>query len=148
MTYIIGVIIGGVLIAAIYELLVLPLLVGKPRALWGRWPVEAQSDVYERGYQAAMAKAVSTAISMWASFDKPSRHGLDDHGLRCKAAAMQELSLKLMDLVSGEAKAKLMSRLSGNLGPDDDLTRGVAGAVGPDTTGPRDAMRRDIYDIR
>lgn len=36
MSYIIGVVIGGVLIAALYELLVLPLLVGRPRALWGR----------------------------------------------------------------------------------------------------------------
>lgn len=139
MTYIIGVVIGGVLIAALYELLVLPLLVGKPRALWGRWPVEAQSDVYERGYQAATEKAVSTAIAMWASFDKPGRDGLDDHGLRCKAAAMKELSLKLMDSVSGAAKADLMNRLSG--ADNGDLSRGVAGAVGPDTTGPNQAMR-------
>lgn len=36
MSYVIGVIVGGALIVALYELLVLPLLVGKPRALWGR----------------------------------------------------------------------------------------------------------------
>ena len=113
MSYIIGVVIGGVLIAALYELLVLPLLVGKPRSLWGQWSVEAQSDVYERGYQAATERAVRTAIAMWAAFDKPGRDGLDDHGLRCKAAAMKELSLKLMDSVSGAAKTDLMSRLSG-----------------------------------
>lgn len=134
MSYIIGVIIGGALIAALYELLVLPLLVGRPRALWGRWPVEAQLDVYERGYQAATEKAVSTAIAMWAAFDKPGRDGMDDHGIRCKAAAMQELALRLMDSVSGAAKADLMNRLSG-------LPRSVAGAVGPNTTGPNQAMR-------
>lgn len=140
MNYVIGVFIGAALTVALYELLVLPLLVGKTRALWGRWPVEAQSDVYERGYQAATEKAVSTAIAMWASFDKPGRDGLDDHGLCCKAAAMQELALKLMDSVSGTVKADLMSRLSGGAG-NDDLPRSVAGAVGADNPGPSENMR-------
>lgn len=135
MSYIIGVVIGGALIAALYELLVLPLLVGKPRALWGRWPVEAQSDVYERGFQAAMTMAIKTTDHLWATFDKPTRDGLDDHGLRCKAAACVEIAQRLRQIASG---ARVNER--------DDLPRGVAGAVGPDTTGPTGAMRRKIDD--
>lgn len=135
MPYIIGVIVGGVLIAVLYELLVLPLLVGKPRALWGRWPVEAQSDVYERGFQSAMAMAIKTADHLWATFDKPTRDGLDDHGLRCKAAACVEIAQRLRQIASG-ARAN----------ETDDFPRGVAGAVGPDTTGPQEAMRRKTDD--
>jgi len=102
MSYIIGVVIGGTLLAAFYELLVLPLLVGKPRAVWGRWPVEAQSDGYERGFQAAMAIAIKTADHRWATYDKPSHEGLDDHDLRCKAAAAHDIALSLREIASGE----------------------------------------------
>lgn len=53
---VIGVAVGGVLMIALYELFMLPALVGKPHAL-GPWPIEAQWDMYERGFQAGAARA-------------------------------------------------------------------------------------------
>ncbi len=91
MSYIIGVIIGGALIAALYELLVLPLLVGKPRALWGRWPVEAQSDVYERGFQAATERAIQVANEHADAYER-TLLGVSDNGLRMKAAEARHLA--------------------------------------------------------
>ena len=70
MEYGIGVLIGGALVVALYELLVLPCLVGKPRALWGRWPIEAQSDVYERGYQAGRQAAQAACHNARAALAK------------------------------------------------------------------------------
>lgn len=50
---VIGVAVGGVLMVALYELFILPALVRR----WGPWPIEAQRDMYERGYQAGAARA-------------------------------------------------------------------------------------------
>ena len=91
----IGMVAGAVLMVALYELLLLPLIVGKPRALWGRWPVEAQSDVYERGYQAALAWSAAHAESLAAAYRQPLETGLVDQCLHCKAAAATELATSI-----------------------------------------------------
>ena len=102
MTYITNVVIGGILIICLYEFLVLPLLVGKPHSLWGRWPIEAQSDVYERGFQNAMAIASQEADRQAKCYAKPIQDGLVDHGLQCKSAAATYLAMSIRAIAAGE----------------------------------------------
>lgn len=95
-----GMLVGAILMVAFYELIVLPLIVGKPRALWGRWPIEAQSAGYERGFQNATERAARLAEDRAETYEKLLREGLVDHGLHCKAAAAAELATSIRTMVS------------------------------------------------